>query len=360
MTTPPLRCTPRRSAATHLFATLVMVVVALNAHATTCPNAITINPASLPITNQSLVCGTTNDLNSTNVPGDLCGTEDWDNYKNGYEALYRFTPTSSGSYHISYSGQTWSSIQVFVGCPTDNNCVYGTGSSASTENATVWLTAGIQYFIWFDTWPTPNSPCPGTFSLKMAPPPPGCGQMFYDSGGASGNYQPNENQTFTFCPTTSGHVVSLVFSQFQTESGYDFMYIYAGPSTASPLIGQYSGSTSPGTVISSHSSGCLTVRFTSDASIQQAGWAAQVVCAPPPPPPTCGAQVYDPGGPTGDYGPSTTFTQTVCPTTAGDAVRLVFTMFNTEANYDQLFIYNGRIQLARSSVYSVGTCFPRP
>lgn len=141
--------------------------------ATTCAGAITLNPASLPITNQALVCGGTNDLNSTNVPGALCGTGDIDSYKNGNEALYTLTPTTTGLYNVNVTGQTWSSVQVWAGCPTSGGtCIYGDGNSAASTTITVTLNAGTQYYIWFDTWPSPASPCPGTFSIGPPPPPP--------------------------------------------------------------------------------------------------------------------------------------------------------------------------------------------
>lgn len=140
--------------------------------ATTCAGATVLNPASLPINNQALICGATNDLNSTNVPGTLCGTGDPAGYKDGNEALYRLTPTTTGNYSINVTGQTWSSIQVWNGCPNaGGTCIFGDGNAANTTTIVVALTAGVQYYIWFDTWPTPNSPCPGTFSINPIVPP---------------------------------------------------------------------------------------------------------------------------------------------------------------------------------------------
>lgn len=141
--------------------------------ATTCAGATALSPASLPINNQALNCGATNDLNDTNVPGTLCGTGDLSAYKNGNEALYTLTPTTTGLYNINVTGQTWSSVQVWAGCPTGGGtCIYGDGNAANSTTISVTLNAGTQYYIWFDTWPTPNSPCPGTFSIGLAPPPP--------------------------------------------------------------------------------------------------------------------------------------------------------------------------------------------
>lgn len=150
---------------------------------TTCAGAIVLSPASLPITSQALVCGATNDLSATTVPA-TCGAAT-NSYKGGNEALYSLTPTVGGSYTISIAGQTWTSIFVYQGCPTaGGTCVGSVGTSASSKNLTVDLTAGLEYFIWFDTWPSPASPCPGTFSI--APPaPPTCVTAVLPANGAT-------------------------------------------------------------------------------------------------------------------------------------------------------------------------------
>ncbi|MBX2982735.1 MAG: hypothetical protein KF843_08685 [Flavobacteriales bacterium] len=391
------------------------------AQATTCANAIVINPASLPITNQALVCGTGNEMNATTVPGAICGSGSSEFYKGGREALYSFTPTTSASYQLSYAGQSWSAAMVYIGCPTLNNCLYGSGQTGTAVSFSVTLTAGVTYFIWFDTWPSPASPCPGTFSLgpppppitndnpcqatgltvnptlvctsqtpgslvgatattgvtspcggtpnddvwfkftatgpthhislnniagsttdlfhavfsgpncnsltnvscsdpnssivtglitgntywvrvyswsssngatstfnvcvgtpPPPPPPPACGGTFHDNGGATGSYQANSNETTTICPATPGDMVSLIFTQFDLETNYDQLRIYDGNSTAGALMGTFTGNALPPVLTASNPSGCLTVVFTSDGSVQYAGWAAQVLCGPMP------------------------------------------------------------------------------
>jgi len=148
--------------ATLLF--LVFILSSVNVFATTCANATLINPANLP-TAQAVVCGTTNDINSSNTAA--CGTA---NYKGGQEALYVFTPTVSGPWNIAYSGQTWTGIFVYAGCPTSGGtCVANITGSGSSKNVNATLTAGVTYYIVFDTWPTPNSPCPGTFTITAPP-----------------------------------------------------------------------------------------------------------------------------------------------------------------------------------------------
>ena len=105
-----------------------------------------------------------------------------------------------------------------------------------------------------------------------------CSGIFYDSGGPDSNYGNNLTYTMTFYPGTEGAMVCVDFTQFNTESGYDYLYIYNGTSTSATLIGQYDGTTSPGTVMATNEAGALTFKFTSDSGVNAAGWAATVSC----------------------------------------------------------------------------------
>ena len=106
-----------------------------------------------------------------------------------------------------------------------------------------------------------------------------CDAMFYDDGGPNANYNNNRNFTMTFMPSTPGAKIQVVFQSFDTESNYDFLYVYDGTSTSAPQIGsQHSGSDSPGTVTATNAAGAITFRFTSDSSVNKTGWAAHVTC----------------------------------------------------------------------------------
>lgn len=153
-----------------LFFSVVLVFQSL--FATTCPNAEII-PAqpTFPYT-QSVTCGSTNDLTSANSPVCAPATA---SYLGGLEAVYVWTPTMNYiNANINYTGQTWSAIFVYAGCPTTGGvCVGGVSSSASNKNLAVsQFNAGTTYYIVFDTWPTPASPCPGTFTIDAQPGPP--------------------------------------------------------------------------------------------------------------------------------------------------------------------------------------------
>ena len=113
-----------------------------------------------------------------------------------------------------------------------------------------------------------------------------CGGTYLDPGGAA-NYPNNANQTQTICPGTAGQCITLMFTAFNLENNWDYLYIYDGNSIAAPLVATLTGTTLPGNITST--TGCLTLRFTSDGIIDAPGWTANVICnpcgAPPPPPP---------------------------------------------------------------------------
>jgi gliding motility-associated-like protein len=179
-----------------------------------------------------------------------------------------------------------------------------------------------------------------------------CSGNFYDTGGASANYINNENITITFCPETAGMGISLNFSVLDVESGWDFISFYDGNSTAAPLIATMTGNTVLPVIAASmgNTTGCITVKFTSDSSISRVGWAAAISCIVPQPNndllmqngniTTCGATLYDAGGPYGLYANNENKTLTLCPETAGMGIFLDFSMMNISSG-DNLYIYDG-------------------
>src|SRR5690606_38163324 len=81
------------------------------------------------------------------------------------------------------------------------------------KNVTESLTMGTEYFIMFDTWPSPNSPCPGTFSLEeMVPLTAPCTNEGYGQFPFSTLMAPTEggvNSITTASATGDYHVVAL-------------------------------------------------------------------------------------------------------------------------------------------------------
>ena len=217
---------------THIaLAFLLVAGLARETNAVTCASAINIT-SQLPIFSMALTCGTTNDLSATTVPTACGGATNA--YKGGNEALYYFTAPSTGSYTISYSGQSWTSIFVYEGCPTSGGtCVNSIGNSLTSKNLTVTLTSGLDYYIWFDTWPSPNSPCAGTFSISL-PPVPAAPTVLTGSSSAITNAQatlggsiPNPGYPAV---TASGIVLST--SSAPTRGAFGVV-----DSPTSPLVG---------------------------------------------------------------------------------------------------------------------------
>lgn len=66
--------------------------------------------------------------------------------------------------------------------------------------------------------------------------------------------------------------LELTFFMFSTQVNADYLYVYDGDSSASPLIGTFSGTTRPTPITSS--SNKLYIRFTTDSSETARGFRA--------------------------------------------------------------------------------------
>ncbi|MBP8066888.1 MAG: hypothetical protein KAY31_05400, partial [Flavobacterium sp.] len=64
-----------------------------------------------------------------------------------------------------------------------------------------------------------------------------CTGTFRDGGGA-GNYANSQSSTITFCPSTPGTKVQIVFTQFDTEiigtTLYDYLEMWQGATIVGP------------------------------------------------------------------------------------------------------------------------------
>jgi hypothetical protein len=148
---------------TIMIALMLFTLMTNRVDAITCGGATSI-PAvpTLPYV-AALTCGA-DDITSANST--TCGSG---NYKGGQEAVFVWTPTSSYTgVSIAYAGVSWTGIFLYNGCPTSGGTCVGniTSSSTSKTLSGMSVTAGNTYYIVIDTWPTPNSPCPGTITLN--------------------------------------------------------------------------------------------------------------------------------------------------------------------------------------------------
>jgi len=188
------------------------------ASATTCPNAQVIpGNSAMPYT-VATTCGATNDITAGNST--ICGS---DFYYGGIEALYVFTPDAPiSNFTVSYTGQTWTGVFIFQGCPTSGGtCVTNVSNSSDSKvTSPVNLAAGVTYYIMIDTWPSPPSACPGSMTLN--------GTVLLPCTGATGGTLtgpaatcPSQNFTITAPGATVGAGVNYQW-QSSTDGGFSW------------------------------------------------------------------------------------------------------------------------------------------
>ena len=167
-----------------------------------------------------------------------------------------------------------------------------------------------------------------------------CEEKFTDSGGVSGNYEDNASETIVYRPGTKGERVALRLFEIDIELNYDFLSIYDGPNdNEANLLKTYTGYHVGEKIISSHPSGALTVKFTSDGSVTKPGWNAEIdKCEAQD---KCREDYTDTGGNSGNYENYAYKTRVFTPDTKGKKVALHFDYIDIEENYDYLIIFDG-------------------
>ena len=111
-----------------------------------------------------------------------------------------------------------------------------------------------------------------------------CDGYLFDSGGEDESYSINEDLTFTV--NSGGETIEIDFlAEICIEDGFDYLYIYDGPDTGSPLLAEISGAgfVPPQLVATS---GAVTFQFVSDQSASYCGFEIfwNTIAGPPPSP----------------------------------------------------------------------------
>ena len=126
-----------------------------------------------------------------------------------------------------------------------------------------------------------------------------CLGTLYDNGGPQGIYENYSNDVMVIYPASEYSVVRLQ-GNYSTELNYDKIYIYDGVGTGgTPIYNAISGS---GYIDATSTTGALTVKFTSDVSGQNSGFALNISCEQLP---TCGTPTLAVNGTTATITPST-------------------------------------------------------
>ena len=95
-----------------------------------------------------------------------------------------------------------------------------------------------------------------------------CSKFIYVSGGPKGNYKDNANSILIIKPEDIGKLITIK-GKINTESNYDYLYIYNGEGTKGKLFGRYHGIQTIPLFIST--TGSLTIKFTTDHSQVRSG-----------------------------------------------------------------------------------------
>ncbi|MBK7241414.1 MAG: T9SS type A sorting domain-containing protein [Flavobacteriales bacterium] len=112
-----------------------------------------------------------------------------------------------------------------------------------------------------------------------------CSGVLEDTGGPGGEYGNNESFTTTICPDTVGGELTLTWSVFNlsivgSQNSWDRIEMWDGNSTSANYLGSYTGSSLSGLTASAtiyNTSGCLTIRFTSNG-VGTGNFAASISC----------------------------------------------------------------------------------
>ena len=102
----------------------------------------------------------------------------------------------------------------------------------------------------------------------------GCGSniSLYPNNGSASNYSDNDNAYIVL--QAGGYTSVNISGSYNTEVGYDYIYIYAGSGTGGTLLATYNGS---GSINYTGQMGqTLTLQFTSDVSVNYSGFALNI------------------------------------------------------------------------------------
>jgi gliding motility-associated-like protein len=154
------------------------------------------------------------------------------------------------------------------------------------------LTPGLTYFLRINDYSATGTPNSGTFRLCVNEYVPevimgqvtqtgACSGTLFDSGGATGDYDINEDLSFTICPQDFYQCIIMNVETYATENNYDYLYFIQGDDVGDTQITQISGD---GTNFEVQVSApdCATIRFSSDGSVVDAGFTITWQCSSTP------------------------------------------------------------------------------
>lgn len=183
---------------------------------------------------------------------------------------------------------------------------------------------------------------------------------FTDGSGPIDDYLNNQSASWLIDPQTEEDSITDItidFTHFDLATG-DYVRIYDGPTTADSLLGEFTGSTIPGSVTSTGNK--MLITFETDASGTASGFKAEFTTNSPQ---WCLGLVeltdvsgtFDDGSGTFFYNNSATCMWRIQPEYA-NVITIYFNYFDTEPDHDVLQIFDGSTPVASFS----GSNLPDP
>ncbi len=168
-------------------------------------------------------------------------------------------------------------------------CVSAENGQRSVSLQVNNLPANQQFFIRVNDYTASATPNAGDFSLcieEFVPPfimgsatgSTACSGTLFDSGGPDGNYQNNEDFTFTICPSLPHTCIQMEIVNYDMEFGFDILSLYAGDNVEAPLIARITGANLGTPFPIQASSNCVTARFVSDFATRRPGFELKWRC----------------------------------------------------------------------------------
>jgi len=157
----------------------------------------------------------------------------------------------------------------------------------------------------------------------------------FSDGSGESNYENNQDCSWLI-QVEDDNIIDLSFTSFYTEEGYDFVTVYDGNSSASTILGTFSGSSIPDNITSSGNE--LYITFISNESTTNAGWEATYSSA--------GTILTFATGSLSDGSGESNYendenSSWLIQVGNDSIIELSFTSFDTEYNYDFVTVYDG-------------------
>jgi gliding motility-associated-like protein len=280
------------------------------------------------------------------------------NYPNNSDSTVTICPVNAGdvvtvTFTAFNTEATWDGLYVFNG-----NSI--TSPQIASANGAGNVPGGLAGSYWGAT-------IPGPFTSTS---PDGCLTFRFRSDGSVNNPGWVSNVTCAPPPTciapsaiTSNTLThnSVILSWTQTPnpdtsvaSAWEVLALPCGsPLPNASSTGFVSASSNPFTLTGLTSATCYDIYIRAVCSpTDSSTWGGPRTITTLVAPPVCGGNFVDEGGTTANYNNNSNVTTIICPTNPGEIVTVTFTAFNTEVNFDGLYVYDGNTVNAATQIAS--------